>query len=168
MDNDAIAGEEEVGGLGMFVGDYTHALDPKRRLTIPSGWRAQVGTNRSLYVLPDSDEHCLNLYPAAEMLPKLDKIRRLAMSDSKARHFARVLGRASELVSWDSQGRIRIKDRLLEFAGLETEVVMVGAIDRIELWSPGAATGVWSRSGSDLDDEIDQAVLKEAGDYVGM
>jgi MraZ protein len=159
--------EEEIRGLAMFVGDFTHSLDTKKRLTIPSVWRAQVEAPKTFYVLPDPNQHCLNLYPSKEMLPKLEKIRRLSMSDAKARHYARILGRASDLVSWDSQGRIRIKDNLMDFAGLKDEVVMVGAIDRIELWSPDAATAMWREA--DLSDAaIDQKVLKEAGDYVGM
>lgn len=160
--------EDEIRGFSMFVGDFTHSLDTKKRLTIPSVWRAQVESPKSFYVLPDSNQRCLNLYASKEMLPKLDRIRRLSMSDAKARHYARVLGRASDLVSWDSQGRIRIKDNLLEFAGLKDEVVMVGAIDRIELWRPDAASAMWRESDLSETAEIDQKVLKEAGDYVGM
>jgi MraZ protein len=160
--------EDEIRGLSMFVGDFTHTLDTKKRLTIPSVWRAQIEAPKSFYVLPDSNHRCLNLYPSKEMLPKLDRIRKLSMSDAKARHYARVLGRASDLVSWDSQGRIRIKDNLLDFAGLKDEVVMVGAIDRIELWSAGAASAMWREADVSETSEIAQRVLKEAGDYVGM
>ena len=42
-----------MSGQGIFVGRFTHSLDPKKRLTIPAVWRAQVGTPKSLYVLPD-------------------------------------------------------------------------------------------------------------------
>ena len=155
--------------MAMFVGEFRHTLDPKKRLTIPSVWRAQVEVPRSLYVLPDPNNRCLGLYPAREMAPKLERIRKLSMSDAKARHYARVLGRASDLVSWDSQGRIRVKDKLLEFAGLSGDVLMVGAIDRIELWNPDAAGSEWKGPGAALEGaDIDQAVLKEAGDYVGM
>lgn len=128
--------ESQIGGLGMFVGNFSHNLDPKRRLTIPSVWRAQVGTPQSVYVLPDFHHHCLNVYPAGEMIRKLDALRRYPMADEKARRFSRVLGGNSELLAWDTQGRIRIKDELLAFAGLTERVILVGALDRIELWSP--------------------------------
>ena len=51
---------------------------------------------------------------------------------------------------------------------MKDEVVMVGAIDRIELWRPDAATAMWRESDLSETAEIDQKVLKEAGDYVGM
>ncbi len=157
MDNGGEILEQEVAGVGMFVGEFRHSLDPKKRLTIPSVWRAQVGSPKSLFVLPDFDQMCLNVFPAGEMRSKLDKIRRHSMADKKAMQFARVLGSASDLVSWDSQGRIRIKDKLLNFAGLVDQVVLIGALDRFEIWSPGnmSVTG-----------EIDQKGLAEAGRYV--
>ena len=53
VDNEPTKLEKAVSGMGMFVGNYTHSLDPKRRLTIPSVWRAQIGVPETVYVLPD-------------------------------------------------------------------------------------------------------------------
>ncbi len=141
----------------MFVGDFLHALDPKKRLTIPAVWRVQVGDPKSLFVLPDFHERCLNVLPAAEMARKLDKIRRHSMADRKAMEFTRTLGAASDLVSWDTQGRVRIKDKLLAFAGITDQVQMIGAMNRFQLWNPDNLVD----SG-----EIDQARLEETGLYV--
>lgn len=149
--------EQEVAGLGVFVGEFTHSLDPKRRLTIPSVWRAQVGSPQSLYVLPDFHLKCLNVFPAGEIGRKLERFRRYSMADRKAMEFARILGAASDLVPWDTQGRIRIKDKLLEFAGLSDQVVLVGALDKFQLWSPAGRPDVGA---------IDQDALAEAGRYV--
>ena len=149
--------EDEVQGLGMFVGEYTHSLDPKKRLTIPSVWRAQVGRPKTLYVLPDFHERCLNVFPAAEMSRKLEKLRRHSMADREAMRFASTLGGSSDVVPWDSQGRIRIKDKLLRFAELEDQVVLVGALDKFQLWNP--------RNRPDTG-EVDQVNLSKAGRYV--
>lgn len=159
MDTSNTVLENEIQGQGVFVSTYVHSLDPKKRLTIPSGWRAQVGTPKSLYVLPDVDHKCLCVFPSAEMTHRIAKMRSHSIADKKARHFARVLGSQSDLVSWDSQGRIRIKDELLVFAGLVDQVTMVGAFDRFELWSP-----------DNLSNEItvDQADIQEAARYVGF
>lgn len=146
-----------VSGIGMFVGDFTHSLDPKKRLTIPAVWRAQVGQPESLFVLPDFHEKCLNVFPAAEMSRKLERIRRHSMADRKAMEFARTLGASADLVSWDSQGRIRIKDKLLDFAGITGQVQMIGALDKFQLWSP-------ELRGDSVD--VDQEKLVEAGLYV--
>jgi len=128
--------ENEIVGQGVFVGRYTHSMDRKRRLTIPSEWRAQVGTPKGLYVLPDVHHPCLCVFPAAEMVRRLQRMREYSIADEQARRFARALASQSDIIVWDGQGRIRIKDELLDFASLVDEVVLIGAFDRFELWDP--------------------------------
>jgi len=151
--------EKEIKGQGVFVSNYAHSLDPKRRLTIPSEWRAQVGDSKSLYVLPDVHDRCLCVYPASEMVRRLQKIRNHSIADRKARQFARVLASQSDLVSWDTQGRIRIKDELLEFARLEDQVILVGAFDSFELWNPDSFREVGG---------MDRIGIQDAARYVGF
>jgi MraZ protein len=150
--------EADVKGQGVFVSTFTHSLDPKKRLTIPSEWRVQVGAN-GLYVLPDISMKCLCVFPATEIKQRLQKLRQHAMADKKAREFARVIGAKSDLVAWDSQGRIRIKDELLDLAGLKDQVMLVGALDRFELWNPDRLTGVGG---------ADQTSFEDAARYVGF
>ena len=120
----------------VFVGTYDHALDPKRRLTIPSSWRDRVLGTQGLYVLPDVDEKCLCVFTVREMERKLSSVGHHSIVDRKARQFARVLASRSDLVDWDSQGRIRIKDELLDYAGIKDRVTMVGNFRFFELWNP--------------------------------
>lgn len=143
---------------GAFVGSFSHTLDPKRRLTIPADWREQVSGNK-LYVLPDINDKCLGVMPASEMMYRIQKMRQHGATDQKARFFARVLASQSELVTWDSQGRIRIKDELLARANLTDEVLMVGAFDRFELWNPGLFREVGPMDGTSL---------RDAAQYVGF
>jgi MraZ protein len=151
--------EDEVQGQRVFVSTFTHSLDPKRRLTIPSEWRAQVGEPRSLYVLPHLHDDCLCVFPAEEMVRRLEKMRHHSLGDRQARQFARALASQSDLVSWDSQGRIRIKDALLSYAGLVDHVVMVGAFDCFELWSPDRLESAGG---------MDRGTLRQAAQYVGF
>ena len=151
--------DEEVRGQGVFVSQFKHGLDSKRRLTIPSQWRAQVGSPKSLYVLPDIQHKCLCVFPSSEITHRLGRIRQYPIGDTKAREFARVLAAQSDLISWDSQGRIRIKDELLAFAQIEDEVVLVGAFDRFELWNPEQL----KKAGG-----LDQSKLADAAKYVGF
>ncbi len=143
---------------GVFVGTFFHSLDPKRRLTIPSEWREYAGAP-SLYVLPGVDEQCLTVFPAREMVQRLQKVRNLSIADARARQFARVLGSQSQLAPWDSAGRIRIKDELMGFAGLVDQVVLVGAIEGFELWNPERWKVVNSAGAANLG---------EAARYVGF
>lgn len=144
---------------GLFVSNFSHSLDPKRRLTIPAEWRALVGEPASLYVLPDIHETCLCAYPAREMVHRLGKMRSHSIADRKARSFARALASQSDVVPWDGQGRIRIKDELLALAGIQDKVVLVGAFDCFELWNPEAL----QKAGG-----MDKATLKAAAEYVGF
>jgi MraZ protein len=150
---------EPVIGSGGFASSFLHALDPKKRLTIPSVWRAEVGEPKSLYVLPGlNDEKCLYIYPAREMARRLDRFRKIGIADKKARVFARILASRSDLVAWDSQGRIRIKDELLDYAKITGQVKLVGAFDRFELWNPQQ----WQETTS----AVDSATLEDALRYV--
>jgi len=123
-------------GTGLLLGRFDHALDPKKRFTIPAGWRELMGSPAYVYIMPDPKEKCLNLLPPAEMEGRLDKLRQRALFDKGASAALRVLGENSEQVMLDVQGRIRIKDRLLKFAMLEESVAMIGALNRVQLWSP--------------------------------
>lgn len=151
--------EREIEGQGIFVSRFKHSLDSKKRLTIPSEWRAQINAPRSLYVIPDVHHPCLRVFPSREMIRRLEKMRHHSIADRTAREFARVLASQSDLVAWDSQGRIRVKDALMEFAGLSDQVVLVGAFDSFELWSPEKLESVAG---------LDQGGMKDAARYVGI
>jgi MraZ protein len=149
-------GAQSVGataGSGLLVGRFDHALDPKKRFTIPAGWRDLMGSPAYVYIMPDPREKCLNLLPPAEMEGRLEKLRQRALFDKGAGSALRVLGENAEQVMLDVQGRIRIKDRLLKFALLEEKVVMVGALNRVQLWSPALLPE---------EETVDQAKLAEA------
>lgn len=151
--------QSDFGSKGVFVSNYTHSLDPKKRLTIPAEWREQVGVPLGLYVLPDVHQRCLCVFPASEMIRRIRNIGHHSIADKKASQFKRVLASQSDLVSWDTQGRIRIKDELLDFAGLVDQVRLVGAFDSFELWNPehlSAAGG------------MEQTNIKDAAQYVGF
>ncbi len=150
---------ESLGGIGMFVGAYVHSLDPKKRITIPAVWRAQVGDPKSLFVLPDFNECCLNVLPASEMARRLERLRRHSLADKRAMGFMRALGANSDLVSWDTQGRVRINDKLLGFAQITDQVQLVGAMDKFQLWNPALRTE---------SDVVDQQTLSEMGSYVDV
>lgn len=121
----------------VFSGVVTHSLDPKKRLTIPVEWRISVGKPERVFVMPGFDgEPCLYVFPMRVMTARLEAVNRALVSDVNYRVFTRVMGENSAEVPWDSQGRIRIPDHLLEKASIAADVFMIGAKDRFELWHP--------------------------------
>ena len=141
---------------GVLLGRHDYALDPKKRFTIPSEWRGFMGP--VVYVMPDRKERCLNLYPKAEMDALLAKLRQKALLDPALNKVYAKLGAVSQQLSLDVQGRIRISDRLLQFANLTTTVAMVGSFQMIKLYDPAVLGPENEVNMEDID-----AVLTAAG-----
>lgn len=162
MEDTIQAGLGGVEGVSQyFCGTYLHNLDPKRRLTVPSEWRALVGQPERFFVIPSvgEDKH-LYVYPARVMGPKLRNIHNLSMADAQGRTYLRIMGSRSEMLGWDTQGRVRVRDELLAHAGLSSEVLLVGNFEGFELWNPKAWQAVASR--------MDDRGLLDASKYVGV
>jgi MraZ protein len=146
---------------GVFVDNYEHALDSKHRLTVPSSWRDAVGGTNQLIVLPGIGSRCLYVYTAKELSKRLEKLKDLSVADEQAQHLIRQIASRAEAVSWDSQGRVRIKDELLAHAGITRNVVLSGAFDRFELWAPEEFKKM-------QEDGDDPSKLAQAARYVGF
>jgi len=144
---------------GMLMGRMEHALDPKKRLTIPASWRDVMASPAYVYVIPDPNEKCLTIVPPHEMEGRLQALRQKALFDPDATRALKTIGENSEQLSLDVQGRIRICDRLLQYAGLVSQVVMIGAVNRIQLWAP---------EGCSTSETVDPAKLGTACRLVGF
>ncbi len=95
-----------------------------------------MGNPQYVYVMPDPKERCLDLVPVAEMEVRLAKLREKALFDPAANRALQTIGSVSELPTLDIQGRIRISDKLLQFANLTTTVAMLGSVRMVKLWDP--------------------------------
>jgi len=121
---------------GVFTSDYKHSLDPKKRLTIPSEWREYIGESKEVFILPNTQKGCLRIFTGQEMDARLSKLLNIKLADAEMNNYARVIAENSQRTKWDSQGRIRIKDKLLQLADLVDDVIFVGTLNCFELWNP--------------------------------
>lgn len=119
----------------LFVGSYTHSLDAKRRMIFPSAWRNLAGESNQLFAFPHPDEKCLYLYTAAEMMRRLSQLRSGGALDKGDEQAIRSITAGAEMLVWDVQGRVRVGDNLLAHIEVKNQIVLVGAMTRIELWS---------------------------------
>jgi len=128
----------------MFTGEYRHTVDDKGRLAIPVRFRDDLapGTQVSNWM-----DGCVALHPIAEWEALARQINALPFTDNRSRRLRRMLYGSAYEVSLDRQGRFVLPPPLREDAGLESEVVLVGAGDRIELWSPKR----WSKFSEQMD-----------------
>jgi len=115
----------------MLIGEYTHTLDPKRRLSLPSKWRKELG--KSIVVTRGLD-NCLFMYPIAEWKKITDKVSELPLGQADTRGFNRFFLSGAVEVEVDSVGRILVPDFLHVFASLKTKVVLAGIHSRVEIW----------------------------------
>ena len=150
---------EELLDAGAFVGCHTHSLDGKKRVTIPADWREAAG-NPTLFVLPGVNVKCLYVVTAREMAQRLEKVRAASVANVQAQKFLRDFFSRADRVALDAQGRIRVKDALLDQAGILNQMVLVGVGSRFELWSPES----WNEQNSQLD----QSKFAEAAQYIGF
>ncbi len=119
-----------------LIGRCDHRLDPKWRCTIPVQWFERLGKPGHVYLMRSlSREPCLDVFAATDFDERLRPFRSRALSDSRIAAFLRELSEATELLSVDSQNRIRIPDPMLAFAGLESDVVLYGSGFHFEIWS---------------------------------
>jgi MraZ protein len=116
-----------------FVGRYEHSLDSKGRVILPAKFRAPF--ERGGY-LTENREGCLALWTPAEFERQMAAMQARAASGRTDRNRARLWAANSHEVEIDRQGRMAIPSHLRAFAGLDADVLVHGAIDRVELWSP--------------------------------
>tara|TARA_A100001388_G_scaffold223607_1_gene174428 strand:+ start:80 stop:508 length:429 start_codon:yes stop_codon:yes gene_type:complete len=116
-----------------FVGEFTHALDSKGRLTIPSKWRIPGGENTYL-ALPNPGGY-ITVYPP-KMVGRLEeKVAEASFSDVRAQALLMELFSKAHSFGCDKQGRINLNDKLLEHAGIQGKAVLVGNFSAFAIWS---------------------------------
>src|SRR4030043_1687538 len=122
--------------MPFFSGKYYYSVDSKGRIIIPAPFREIISTNYSskLYITNAPFDKCLNVYPLEEWNKLQEQVRTKPRSDEAIRFFLRrVIASAIEM-EMDKQGRVLIPAALREDANINTNVVMAGQIERIELW----------------------------------
>lgn len=141
----------------MLIGEYTHTLDPKKRLSLPAKFRKDLGKT---VVITRGLDNCVALYSLSTWKTTVEKIADLSMGQSGSRDFSRFILSGAQEVDIDSAGRILIPDFLKEFAGLKTKVVLAGVHNRVEIWNDKAWTEYTKRIQKQAD-----ALAEKLGEF---
>lgn len=115
----------------MLIGEYVHTLDPKKRLSLPSKWRAELGKT---VVVTRGLDNCLFVYPMPAWQTITEKVGSLPLGAADTRSFNRFFLSGAVEVEVDKIGRILVPDFLKDFAKLQNKVVLAGIHDRVEIW----------------------------------
>ncbi|MBW3668136.1 MAG: division/cell wall cluster transcriptional repressor MraZ [Actinobacteria bacterium] len=119
--------------MARFFGRYEHSLDPKGRVILPAKFRAAFEHGGYLTQFRD---RCLALWTPEDFDKQMTQMEAAAESGRSERNLARLWAQGTQEVDVDKQGRIAIPQYLREFARLDGDVLVNGAITRVELWSP--------------------------------
>lgn len=114
----------------MLTGEYKHNIDAKGRLTIPSKFREQLGEQ---FVITKGTDRCLLIFPMDQWKLLEEELQKLPRSRD-ARDYIRHVAGSAETEEFDSMGRANVAPALREYAGLKKETVLIGVLDRIEIW----------------------------------
>ena len=137
----------------MLIGEYRHTLDPKKRLSLPSKWRKELGSE---LVITRGLDNCLFVYPLKEWEKITEKIGELPLGQADTRSFNRFFLSGATEVEVDSVGRILVPDFLKEFGKLESSVVLAGIYNRIEIWDEKR----WETYKSSIEQQADALAEK--------
>jgi len=116
----------------MFMGTSNNSIDEKNRMIVPSKLRAELGAR---CILTKGLDTCLYIYTTEDWDKQMEKIARLPESDPKVRAFIRHFCANACECEFDKQGRIIIPQELKAYAGIEKDLVTMGAMSKIEIWS---------------------------------
>ena len=130
-----------------LTGEFRHALDDRGRVAVPVRFRPRLAEGATLARWLDG---CLAIFPADAWQDLAAKLQSLPTTNATARQFARFMSSGAVEVELDRQGRVLVPSYLRDYAGLQAgEVVVVGALNRLEIWAPSA----WQPYRSKIEDE---------------
>lgn len=132
-----------------FVDEYERQLDDHGRIILPP--KIREGISDIVYVTQAPAEKCLHLYTQEEWDKMSEKINRLpTATDRNAAAFVRMFFGKATAANIDKQGRMTLAKRLIEYAGLTKDIVLVGANTRLEIWD----SAKWKEYQNSLSDDI--------------
>jgi len=144
----------------LFSGVNSLALDAKGRLAIPTRYRDRLEElcAYQLVVTIDPEDRCLLVYPHSEWKKVEERLARLPSLNKAARRLQRLLVGHAHLAEMDRQGRVLIPPLLRDFAGLQSQVVLTGQMNKFELWDEA----LWNEQRNLWLKETDLEALEDA------
>ena len=137
----------------MFIGEYRHSIDEKKRLAVPSKFRKELGQGA---VITKGLDNCLVIYPVKSWKEKAEKLAALPETSKEARGYARTILAGAAPAEFDQLGRILIPEYLKEYAKIEKNVIITGLNNRLEVWSEE----LWSTYRQKAEDNIEDFASK--------
>jgi MraZ protein len=129
----------------MFIGEYSHSLDEKGRVSLPVKFRGKLASG---CVVTRGLDHCLWVYSLEEWDKLAQSLAALPITSKNARSFSRLMLAGAMDLKIDNAGRINLPNYLMKYAGIKTKVVITGMYSRLEIWPEDG----WNEFKKDMED----------------
>jgi len=146
----------------MFIGNFKYSIDSKGRISIPAKMRRYLNPDANdSFIITRGMEKCLEIHPL-DLWKELyaSKLKKLNSYDPVQARFLRMLLQEAAEDKLDSQNRLLIPKNLIQYAAIESEVLILGAMDKIEVWNPKIYQGYLNETSLSYED-IAKEVMTE-------
>lgn len=137
----------------MFIGEYEHTLDEKKRVSLPKAFRSALGKK---IIMTRGLDNCLFVYSRSSWQIMAAKLQELSIAQADTRGFNRFILSGAAEVAVDAAGRVLIPEHQKQFAGLGKDVVFAGVSDRVEVWDKQK----WTEYKAGIEKNADQLAEK--------
>ena len=145
-----------------FLGEFEATLDAKGRFLLPAGFKKQLPEGEdNRFVINRGFEKCLSLYPMQSWEPLFADIHKLNDFDPRVREFRRFFLNGATLVEPDTAGRLLVPPNLKDHAGLQKDIVLVAAINKIEIWDSSKYHQLFESISSEAFSSLAKDVMAE-------
>lgn len=133
----------------MFMGQYNHSIDAKGRIIVPARLREELGDN---FVVTQGFDGCLFVYSQEGWKDFEEKFRSLPLGNKDVRQLTRFFLSGASACEVDKQGRFILPTYLKNFAGLDKDIMLIGAGTRVEIWDKAK----WDECNQSFNDNMDE------------
>ena len=145
-----------------FTGEHSYSLDVKGRINIPAKFRNVLSDdNEKSFVITKGMDFCVYAYPAIVWQSIENELKKLSSLSNVNRSFVRNTVRYASMVKYDKQGRIAITPNLIKYANLKKEALIIGMVNKIEIWNPSLLEKV-----DNLSQKIDSSQIDELANKI--
>jgi len=153
----------KISSMNGFIGEYEATLDSKGRFLLPAGIKKQLPEGEEpVFVVNRGFEKCLTMYPMQSWKPLYENLSTLNDFDPKVREFRRYFLNGAMQLELDSAGRILLPKSLMEHAGLEKDIVLVSAMNKMEIWDKQKYQQLFDNFSSDTFSGLAAEVMAKA------
>ncbi|NQT98180.1 MAG: division/cell wall cluster transcriptional repressor MraZ [Candidatus Marinimicrobia bacterium] len=145
-----------------FIGEYAYTIDAKGRVNVPAKFRQVLSEdNEQTFVITKGQDPCVWVYPQIVWQDIMTELRSLSSLSAMNRTVIRSTTRYATFSIYDKQGRIQIPQALIDYAQLDKEVLIIGMVNKIEIWNPANMDQI-----DQANQELDPATYEELANKI--